>query len=610
MFQAPNSPTLRTLFQSVKSRRGRLTASITLALLSAATGIVTPLLVAKLITSLGKHTSLMLTVIELVAIVLAGAFAGGWSAYLLSSVGERAVADVRIAMVRHVVRLPVSTVRRLGSGELISRVGVDAAQLRSITDTGVTGLPVALVMVCAYLAVMGILDWVMLLVVIGTFAFASIAIRAFLVGMRQGTQAQQEALGRLAQCAQSVFSMVTTVKAFRAEDRAVAPIVEQTDRAASAAIRSARSQAAISPLMGLGQQIAIVGVLAVGGARMASGALTVPHFIAFLMYLFQLVSPLMTLAQGAGRIQLGAAAANRMDMVLSAPPELRPTGALPAIQRHGLALELRDVELNIDGTDVLTGLSLEVPRTGVVAIVGQSGAGKSTVLNLMERFAIADSGSIELLGADLADWPLDAARQRMALVEQGSSILNATIRQNLLIGRPEDATEDEMYEVLRAVGLEATIRALPDGLDAVLGQTVQLSGGEQQRLAVARALLADADILLLDEPSSALDGVNETRLVNLLERFSRDRAVVVVAHRLSTIRNADTIVVMDAGRVIASGSHLKLMATCPAYQALAHTQEPGPAGQEGQSGSAADNAAQPVGNVVQLGRRLVASSGR
>ncbi|MFC0863391.1 ABC transporter ATP-binding protein [Sphaerimonospora cavernae] len=573
MSRRPESPTLRLLSRSVRSRRAQLSAAVMLALLSAASGVVTPLLIARILSGIGgRHTDLTVPIVQLVACVLAGAFAGGWSSYLLSSAGERAIEDVRIAVVRHAVRLRVPVIRRIGVGEIVSRMGPDAAQLRAITDTGVTVLPVSAVMVAAYITVMGLLDWVMLAVTVGTFAVASIAIRAFLVGMRKAAQSQQAALGRLAQSAQSVFTMISTVKAYRAEDRAVEPLQEATGAAATSAIRAARAQAAISPLMGLGQQIAIIGVLAVGGIRLSSGAIDIAGFVAFLMYLFQLVNPLMTLAQGAGRIQVGRAAATRVDEVLGAEAEPPDAGPAPALPPQAPALRLREVDVTLADKLVLDNVSLEVPRTGVLAVVGPSGAGKSTLLNVVERFTEPSSGHVELLGAPLDAWPIGEARRRMALVEQDRTMLNTSIRRNLTLGRQDDPTDEQLLDALRAVGLEETVRALPDGLDAVLGEGVQMSGGEEQRLAIARALLTDAEILLLDEPSAHLDGINEMRLVDLLARLGRERAVVVVTHRPSTIAAARSVAVMEAGRVVAVDDHETLLATCPAYRAVAHDQ--------------------------------------
>lgn len=574
------SPTLGLLSRSVRARRGRLAASVVLALVSAAAGIVTPLLIAQILGVIGgAGGDVVRPVAQLVVIVLAGAFAGGWSSYLLSAAGERAIEDVRLAVVRRAVRLRVPVIRRIGVGEVVSRMGPDAAQMRAITDTGVTVMPVSAVMVTAYLIVMGILDWVMLAVTVGTFVVAAIAIRAFLAGMRRAAEAQQAALGRLAQAAQSVFTRVTTVKAYRAEDRAIAPLEDEIGEAAASAVRSARAQAAISPLMGLGQQVAIIGVLAVGGVRLASGALETTAFIAFLMYLFQLVNPLMALAQGAGRIAVGKAAARRVDEVLGAETEPAGAARTPEAAPGVPALRLSDVEVSLGGKPVLDRVSIEVPRTGVLAIVGPSGAGKSTLLNVVEGFVETGAGRVELLGVPLQEWPTAEVRRRVALVEQGSAILSMSVRENLALGRSDTPSDDELWSALRDVGLEQAVRALPAGLDAVLGAGDQMSGGEEQRLSIARALLTDAEILLLDEPTAHMDGVNERRLTDLLADLGRDRAVVMVTHRLSTVAAADTIVVVDAGRVTAVGDHGTLSSASPAYQAFVHAQAaPDPVG--------------------------------
>lgn len=578
MVRASESRTLSELFRSIRARRGRLILAVTLALVSASTGIVTPLLLARLLTGVHKSGSQLPVVAALIGVTLVGAFAGGWSTYLLSTVGERAVAAVRLTLLRHVVRLPVATVRRFGVGDLLSRLGGDAAQLRTLTDTTVTALPVSAVLVVAYLVIMGLLDWILLLVVLATFAIASLAIRSFLRRMREGAIAQQTAVGRLAQTAQSVLDSVTTIKACTAESRAVAPVEGEVDEAASAAIRTARSQAAISPLTGLAQQVAIVSVLAVGGAELASGRLSTAYFIAFLMYLFQLVNPLMTLAQGVGRIQTGVAAAGRLDVVLAAAPETLTSAAatIPLVTGPAPAVVLGDVWVRIGGTQVLSGLTMEVGRTGMVGIVGASGAGKSTLFDVLEAFTVPDAGRVLLFGTDLRQWPLVEARRRMALVEQDCTPLRATVRFNLCLGVADDRlatlTDDDLLAVLSSVRLDAVVSALPGGLDAVLGETARLSGGEMQRLAIARALLTGAEVLLLDEPTSALDAENERRIVALLADLARTRAVVVVAHRVSTLRDADTIVVVDAGRVVATGDHTSLLARSPKYQALVRGQ--------------------------------------
>jgi ABC-type multidrug transport system fused ATPase/permease subunit len=205
--------------------------------------------------------------------------------------------------------------------------------------------------------------------------------------------------------------------------------------------------------------------------------------------------------------------------------------------------------------------------------VGASGAGKSTLFNLIERFVEPERGSVELFGRELRGWPLRDLRAHIALVEQGATVLDASVRENLVLGLDRDPSDDELWAALDRLDLATAVRLDPDGLDMMLGEAVQMSGGELQRLSISRALLTDAKVLLLDEPSSHLDGVNEARLIRLLHELGRDRSIVVVAHRLSTVRDAESIVVMDAGRAVAVGNHMDLLATCPTYQRLAASQQ-------------------------------------
>jgi ABC-type multidrug transport system fused ATPase/permease subunit len=590
MSQLSNSTALRIAFRSVRAERWTLASAVVLALCSAAPCVITPLVVSRLITNIAERRSVLTAVLELAGSVIAGALAGGLSTYLLTAVSERAVATVRFRLLDHIVRLPVGSVRRFGSGELISRLGSDTAQLRVVTDTAVAGLPVCLLTVTALAIAMGLIDWVLLLVVTGTFAFAALGIRMFLAGMRRGSTLQQEALGKMTQEAKAVLDCITTVKAFHAEDRVLRPLGAHMNATATAAIRTARSQSLVSPIMGLGQQCALIAVLSVGGIRLADGDLSGPHFIAFLMYLFQLVSPLMSLAQASGRIQIGVGSANRLDSIFAeaseptGPPTIDPAAVpqsptaaqvsvFPSAISHP-ALELRDVRLSYGSSEVLAGVSFRVPATGLVGVVGVSGAGKSSLLGVVEAFYPTSGGRILLHGRDLQEWPVAAARARLALVEQDSPVLIASVRDNLCLGREEAPRDAELWSRLHDVDLAEVVHALPGGLDCILGHSVQLSSGERQRLAIARALLTDAAVLLLDEPSSALDGANEARLMELLAVAARSRAVVMIAHRLNTIRAADSILVMSGGKVAGSGTHDELLSECATYRAMVHHGEP------------------------------------
>lgn len=564
-----NSASARLLLDSLRSERPRMVAAVGLTLISAATGVIVPLQVAGMMTRLAQGRPMFWVVLELVAVVLVGAVASGGAAYLLGYVGERAVAHVRKTLVVHALRMPLHRVQAFGSGELASRTGNDAAQLRTLTDTAVTSVPVSGLLVVAYLAVMGWLDWVLLAVVVATFVLAACAMRWFIRGMRDGAIQQQIGVGELVAQTASALGVLGTVKAFGAERQIAQPLHVTIDRTADAAVRTTRAQAAVLPLMTMSQQVAIVAVLATGGWRMTGGHLTPAHFVAFLMYLFQLVNPLMTVAQGVGRWQIGTSAAHRLDEVLGAAVESEDETA-PTHNESGEAVVLHDVSASVPDVDempVLRGVDLELPRRGLTAIVGPVGSGKSSLLAVIEGFLPTTSGKLEYFGRPSQQWSVRPLRRRILLIEQSAAVLHDTVRANLTLGAPQ-ASDAEQWRALRQVGLDARVQKMPSRLDTAISPN-DLSGGERQRLAVARALLTDAAVLLFDEPTSSLDGAGEADMNRLLEHLAHTRCVVVVSHRISTVRNADRIVVLADGTVHATGTHHQLLASDAVYRSLA-----------------------------------------
>jgi ABC-type transport system involved in cytochrome bd biosynthesis fused ATPase/permease subunit len=378
-----------------------VTVAVVLALLAAATSLLNPLVVRDLVAALGDGSSLVVPLVVLAALVLGGAACSAWSSFMLGRVGELGIRRLRTSIAAHILRMPLTSIRAAGTGELVARVTNDAAQLRSVIDVGVTTLPVSVVVVAVSLVVMGLLDWILLLVVIGTFVLAGTAIAVFVRGVRRGATGQQVAVGRLAATLTSALGSVATVKAYRAEDRAVDAVDADAGAAARASISADRSQACILPFMGLGQQIAIIGVIAGSGARLASGSLSAPDFVAFLMYLFQLIAPLTVLASGVARVQVGLSALGRIWQVFSLSQEDRGATSEPSAVRSFdpvPVLSLRGVDASYDGQQVLTGVDLDVAPRGMTALVGPSGAGKTTVLALAERFLAPTSGAVLLHG--------------------------------------------------------------------------------------------------------------------------------------------------------------------------------------------------------------------
>jgi ABC-type multidrug transport system fused ATPase/permease subunit len=319
----------------------------------------------------------------------------------------------------------------------------------------------------------------------------------------------------------------------------------------------------------------------VGGARVASGALPVSSLIAFLLYLFLLSEPIASLVNGATQLQAGLAAMVRLRGVQQLPmePEARPRSALrpsssgpaPAsIAFNGVWFRYR--QYGDDSPWVHRGLTFEVPPGGTTAIVGPSGGGKSSIFALLERFYEPQNGTVVVDGQDVRSWSLPELRAMIGYVEQDAPVLAGTLRENLCLATP-DATEDDLNAVIALTRLDDLLERLPNGLDTPIGHRgTTLSGGEQQRIAVARALLRQPRILLLDEATSQLDAVNERALRDLIEVVALTTTVLVVAHRLSTVTTANRILVMDSGRARAIGTHNQLIRSDDLYRRLATTQ--------------------------------------
>jgi len=568
----------RLLLQHVSPHRWAILSGGILGFLGGLASLAEPMVAKLAVDTLGQHRSLAGPVTLLAGVTIGGALLSMTGVYLLGRTAESVVLTARERLISRLLRLRVSALDRLKPGELLSRVTSDTTLLRSVSTYGLVHTVNAVFLLIGSIVLMARLDPVLLLVTVAVLAVNAVAVLVVVPRIRRATERSQAAVGQMGAVLERALGGFRTIKAHGAEEGEIAAVSGAARQARQRGAEVAGWTALMEASAGLAVQVSFLAVLGVGGARVASGALAVSSLIAFLLYLFLLTDPVTSLVNGATQLQAGLAAVVRLHELERLPVEPADTrrSTRPAWSPGPASIAFTEVWFRYryppDGPWAHRGLTLELPPGGTTAIVGPSGAGKSTIFALLERYYEPDSGSIALAGRDIRTWPLPELRAAIGYVEQDAPILAGTLRDNLRLASA-DATDEDFRAALTLTHLDGLLDRLPQGLDTPIGHRgTTMSGGERQRIAIARAVLRRPRVLLLDEATSQLDAVNELAVRALIEAVAPTTTVVVIAHRMSTVTSADRILVMDAGRVRASGSHAELAGTDDLYRRLATTQ--------------------------------------
>jgi ABC-type multidrug transport system fused ATPase/permease subunit len=555
---------LKALLAVTTGHRKGIVQALLLALASGGLGLLEPLVAMQTIDAFSAGRPIGLLLALLAGVFLLEAAVEALARYRLERSGEDIVLGLRLHLVDRLLRLPLRTYHRQRIGDLMSRATNDTAVLRDAIAYDLVDFLTGVFVIVGGVALMVWIDPVLFLLVFGIVAAMGGLTLFVLAGIRSAAEQAQSSLGAMAAEMERALSAIRTVRAMRAEDRECHRIGERARAARSENLRVARLEAIAEPVISLSANGSLIAVLVVGGIRVASGHTTIADLVAFLLYVTYMAGPMSNLFELVATLQKGMAALQRVNDVTGLPVETDvaerriATTRRPSVpQEDAPALDVRDVWFAYEpGHSVLRGVSFQVPRRTAVALVGPSGAGKSTIFSLLERFYEPDRGQILLNGLDIAtELTVSQCRERIGLVEQSAPVLHGTLRENIAYARP-DASEDDLRRVVELANLTDLVERLPRGLETPVGEHgSMLSGGERQRVAIARALLPRPQLLLLDEPTSQLDAANEAALARTIHLIAAECALLVIAHRASTIRTADVIVALDGGRVTAVSSH-------------------------------------------------------
>lgn len=571
-YQKGNWKAFVRLVRETKPSVWMLSVAVLLSVISTLVSLVVPLFTKGLVDSFTADSIKPSQIAMLIASFVASAISGGISIYLLNRLGQEVVAKLRERLWKKLLKLTIPYYDNHRTGDTISRMTNDTAVLKGLVSEHVTGFFNGVISMVGAIVILLLLDWKMTLIILAAIPVTAAVLVPLGRVMLNISRRLQDETADFTTILNQVLSEIRLVKASNAEERENAMGAKAIAGLLKLGIREGKIQAFIGPIISFVMMGLMVLIIGYGGMRVSSGALSAGDLVAFILYLVQIIMPMNQITMFFTQLQKSVGATERIVGILEDRQENVKVGK--ALTGPIQTIQLEHVYFSYEkGDTVLHDISFTLEPGKVTAVVGPSGGGKTTLFSIIERFYLPDSGMIRVGGQDVSEFSLESWRKQIGYVPQESPIVAGTIRDNICYGMDRDVSDEELKQAAHMAYADIFIDELPEGYETEVGERgIKLSGGQRQRISIARALLRNPQILMLDEATSSLDSQSEVFVQKALQNLMKGRTTLVIAHRLSTVVDADQILFIEKGRITGRGTHQELVESHPMYREFANQQ--------------------------------------